>query len=142
MATNYWVTFASPLPVEDPRLPHPKGYAIARLIHDELSHQGLAVVLLDNWRDVGYSIDCIIDDAPVYLFFTFLGRTTQQYVLCCTSDLGWISRLLGRRDDEQRLKLARAVATVLDNRGEFEDVRWYNEGWGGLEDEPWTNRPG
>jgi hypothetical protein len=127
--------------VEDPRNPHPKGYSIAHLIRDGLRRVSLAPEEVENWRDVGYSIDCVIDHARVYLFLSFYGRTPQQWALCCTSDLGWWSRLLGKRDDEQRLTLARSVDAVLKGSKEFTDIRWYTQ-WRGGDEEPWADQPG
>jgi hypothetical protein len=141
LATNIWATFTSSLPVEDPRNPHPKGYLVAHLIRDGLRRAGLSPEDVENWRDVGYSIDCVIDHARVYLFLSFCGRTLQQWALCCTSDLGWLSRLFGKRDDEQKLTLARSVDAVLKGSKEFADIRWYTQ-WRGDEEEPWADRPG
>lgn len=139
-ASEFWVTFTSTLPLEDPENPHPKGYAIAKRLYYGLGRSDVQREEIDNWRDVGYSIDCVIDGARVYLFFSLLRHSVQQWALCCTSDLSWLSRLLGKSDGEQRLKLARAVDAVLRGSHEFSDVRWYKQ-WHGAEDASWTDQP-
>jgi hypothetical protein len=139
-ARNFWVTFTSSLRAEDADEPHPKGYAIGKRLHSGLARSGIRCEGVDNWRDVGYSIDCLIDEKRVYVFFSLLGRPLQQWALCCTSDLGWISRLRGKQDDDQRLKLAQAVDAVLNASDEFSNVRWYKQ-WRGDEDAAWIGHP-
>jgi hypothetical protein len=141
MQRSMLATFASSLRPEDPEFPHPKGYGLALVIARGLRSQEIAEVDVENWRDVGWSIDCVIDQHRVYMFVSHIGEAPRQWALCCTSDLGIVGRLLGRKDDAQVAALAAAVDRVLHGDARMSDVRWYPDGWRSAGDEPWEPHP-
>jgi hypothetical protein len=138
---NYWVTFRSALPEEDPDNPNPKGFLVASRLADGLRGKGIHSPMLDNWRDAGYSIDCQIDERPVYAIVSHLGDGARQWVICCTSDQGAIRALLTGSDTAQRLKLARMVDAILRSDHDVSDVRWYPAGWNGDPTATWVDAP-
>jgi len=137
MTREYWVTFTA----EETDPGEQVGFELATRIRDGLRSEGVSAGEVERWRDNGWSVDCRIDGANVYFFVAFFGRGPQQWALCCTSDRGLVSRLLGARDDDQRRALALAVARVLGRDPGVGDVRWY-DAWRGRDDDAWTNEPG
>ena len=92
---------------------------------EALRAEGLSSVQSDNRRDCGYSIDCEIDQLPVYVVRT-RHRAAQRWLLMCTSLRGWLRSRLSGDDAAQRLKLARLVHVILAGAGHVR-VRLSNE---------------
>jgi hypothetical protein len=115
---------------------------ISEYLATQLQKLGVLVTATDNWRDCDWSVDCRIGNKNIYFFVVYYGRPPVEYVLCCTSDVGFFSRLRGINDDSERWELARAVHRVIANDGRFHDIRWYvDRGWAGTGDEPWVAEP-
>ena len=109
-----WVTFCSRLPKANPENPDLPGYGIARRLEEGLRRLGFMDLKLDNWRDVGYSLDCVIDGRPVYLLVSYVGQGPREWALCCTSDRGLIAKLLRRPDDAGRHRDSRLGLRARD----------------------------
>ena len=106
---HYWVTFKSTIEPETPDQPHRRGFGLADEIWSGLRGE-YTTESVDNWRDCGYSIAVAIDGRRVYLFLTSIDAPYADWALCCTSDVGWLGRLLGKGDGGQR----RMLADVID----------------------------
>ncbi len=139
---DIWATFKSTLPASSVDDPHPPGFPVAQALHEGLLKANPTAEDVENWRDVGYSIDVVVDDRRVFLFLSAIEESDAHWALCCTSDLGWLARQLGRRDDVQRLELARLVDQVLHNDQRFSEIRWYGAGgWRGGKNDDWKPHP-
>jgi hypothetical protein len=135
-------SFCSRIPAEHPDVSEPKGLLVAERVMSALREQGLVDLKLENWRDVGYSVDCTIDGWSVYCVLSHLGDGEREWILCCTSDIGAVGRLFGRNDESARKKLAKAVDEALHADADFSQVRWYTiSGWHGNRDDPWQEHP-
>ena len=137
MSESYWVTFDSPLP-EDP---HPKGWSIALRLVLALRTAGVSAGEPNNWRDSGYSVNCVIEDAQVHFFLSHIGRPVAQWVLCCTSDRGFFWRFLYGSVGAKIATLARLIDEALKSQDGFSSIRWYPGGWKGDDTESWEESP-
>jgi hypothetical protein len=103
----------------------PPGRPLADYLAESLRLAGY-VVTVDNWRDVGWSVDLNIDGAAVYLYFAAF-EGPDDWLLCCTSDVGLIKRLFGRPTNEkQKRTLAILVDKALKADLRVSNIRWYS----------------
>ncbi len=91
---------------------HPRGYSLCEFLQKELGRAEFVVEPVDNYRDFAWSVDCVLNGKRIFFFVGYLGIavTDWQFIVC--SDIGIIVRLLGRRDEEQRIELARAIHSI------------------------------
>lgn len=119
---------------------HPKGYSICKYLGAELAKDGFGVQPLENYRDMAWSVDCCINDKKMFFFVGYLGTEITDWQLIICSNIGLIGRLLGRRDEDERIKLARAIHGILVIDERFSDVKWYSRYTGGPKD-MWFGEP-
>jgi hypothetical protein len=140
VASNAWVSFRADFP-DDPDPEESRCKALGEYLIAALPRAGVPVLAADSWRDAGWSIDCRIDDRVLYVIVTYPGAPDIDYVLCCTSNVGFFDWLRGRNDASARWTLARIMHQILTNDPRFADIRWYPTGWYARGDEAWTSSP-
>ena len=69
---NTILSFKTTFP-EESEYDHPRGYSICEYIKNELSKAGFHVSQLENYRDIAWSVDCLIDSTILYFFVGYLG---------------------------------------------------------------------
>jgi hypothetical protein len=139
MSKDFWATFISRLPVEDPDNPHPKGWPVIQHLVGELRTRGVAVQDPDNWRDSGYFADCEVSSRRLYFVVSYVGKSAAQWVVCCTADTGLLERLAPGGPEVEKRKLAEVLDRALKESDAFSSVRWYPEAFHGDPNEPWTS---
>lgn len=105
---------------------HPRGYCLCEFLQKELAKGGFAVEAVDNYRDIAWSVDCVLNGKRIFFFVGYLGTAVTDWQLIVCSDIGLIGWLLGWRDEEQRIELARAIHSIMSIDGRFGDLRWYS----------------
>jgi hypothetical protein len=133
------LTFKSTLP-EVEEYDHPKGYAIVELLAEELARTGWEVNTPDNYRDIAWSLDCTINDKNIFFFAGYLGTKITDWQLIVCSGLGIIKRLLGKKDEDERILLAQAIHAILSNDNRFSDLKWFSRYTDSAKDE-WYPEP-
>jgi hypothetical protein len=141
MSPTAWVSFCANFS-EDRDPADSRCEAVGQYLAVQLRQSGVVVTATDNWRDGGWSVDCSINDKAVYFFVSYYGKPPVQYVLCCTSDRGFIAWLRGIDDISERWELARAVHRIMIGDSHFREIRWYVEnGWAAEGTEAWVAEP-
>jgi hypothetical protein len=111
----------------DPELDHPAGGAIAKLLYIGLQRAGWSVREIENWRDVGWSLDCSKGEARLECTLAGFGNAWMLQVAVAGS--GWLARLFGRtptpRPDDV-WALAKDVHGLLASV--FQELRWRWDG--------------
>lgn len=117
------LNFSTTLP-EDPENNHPHGYAVCKLIEQQLAVRGYDVERFDNHNNIAWSTDCIINKKRVYFFVGHLGtqHTDWQLIVCSSATV--FHRLFGYKDLEERKQLARAIHEILCVDERFTDLAW------------------
>lgn len=133
------LTFRTSFP-ESSEYDHPKGYSICKFLEINLAQAGFDVKPLDNYRDISWSVDCDINSKRVFFFVGYLGTKVTDWQLIVCSNIGPIGRMLGRRDENERLKLARAIHTIMTNDERFTDLKWFSRYTDSLKD-VWCTEP-
>lgn len=106
---------------------HPQGYSVCKYLEDELSNAGFIVQALDNYRDIAWRVDCEINEKKVYFFVGYLGIKMSDWQLIICSGIGFIRRLFGHNDENERIKLASAIHTILSSDDRFTDLKWFSK---------------
>jgi len=130
---RYILTFKTSFP-EKVDYDHPRGYSICKFLEKELERAGFNVQKPENYRDTAWSIDCSIDSDKVFFFVGYLGTKVTDWQLIICSTIGVIGRILGRKDDEARSKLAKAIHTILSGDERFSDIKWFSKYTGSPKD--------
>ncbi len=133
------LTFKTTL-TESKEYEHPKGYAIVALLAEELARAEFKVEKPDIHRDMAWSLDCIINGKRIFFFAGFLGSKFTDWQLIICSDWEIIKRLLGKKDEAERIQLARAIHTILSNDKRFSDLKWFSRYTDSAKDE-WFPEP-
>jgi|GEM_PF-6239739 len=122
---RYILTFKTNIP-ESTEYPRPKGYAICKLLEEELVKKGFEVQPLDNYRDIAWSVGCQINNKPLFFFVGYLGtkQTDWQLIVCSNSNL--LKRLLGHKDTDERISLAKEIHDILSKDKRFTDLKWFS----------------
>lgn len=105
---------------------HPRGYSICKYLQVELAQAGFKAEPVENYRDIAWSVDCVINNRRVFFFVGYLGTKVTDWQLIVCSAIGLIGRLLGREDEDERIKLARAIHVVLSNDARFSELKWFS----------------
>ena len=122
------LTFKTSFPESAPSSEYeePKGYTVCQFLQTELAQVGFKVEPLDIYRDCAWSVDCIVNDKRVFFFVGFLGTKVTDWQLIVCSDIGFIGRLLGHKDEDERIKLARAIHGILSKDERFVELKWFS----------------
>jgi len=119
---------------------YPRGYSICKFLETELARAGFNVHPLDNYCDIAWSVDCDINSKRVFFFVGYLGTKVTDWQLIICSNIRLIGWILGRKDEDERLKLAKAIHAILSRDGRFSDIKWFSR----YTDNPkdiWTPEP-
>ncbi len=133
------LTFKTSFP-ESTEYTHPTGYSICKFIETELAQSGFNVQPLENYRDIAWSVDCDINSKRIFFFVGYLGTKVTDWQLIVCSDIGFIGWLLGHKDEDERIKLARAIHEILSKDERFVELKWFSR----YTDSPkdvWTPEP-
>ena len=122
---RYILSFKTTYP-DSPKYDHPRGYSICKFLRDELARIGFNVQTLDNYRDIAWSLDCEVDGKKIFLFVGYLGTKVTDWQLIVCSGIGFLGRLLGRGDENERVKLSKAIHTILSNDSQFTELKWFS----------------
>jgi hypothetical protein len=122
---RYILSFKTTFP-EPSDFEHPKGYSICGFIQAELARLGFKVNPPENYRDIAWSVDCVIDSKKVFFFVGYLGTEMTDWQLIVCSGTGVIGKILGHKDDEERLRLAKAIHAILAEDDRFSDLKWFS----------------
>lgn len=71
-------------------------------------------------------MDCEINGKQIYFFVGYLGTKNTEWQLVVCSDVGLFRRLLGYKDQEERLQLAMAIHSILSIDQRFKNLKWFN----------------
>ncbi len=105
---------------------HPRGYSICEFLHKKLTQAGFSVEPLDNYRDIAWAVDCIINKKRVFFFVGYLGTKVTDWQLIVCSSFGLIGRLTGHKDEDERIILAIEIHDILSNDDRFSDLKWFS----------------
>lgn len=119
------LTFKTDIP-ESTEYTHPKGYSVCKLLKKELVKKGIKVQPLDNYRDIAWSVDCQINNKPIFFFIGFLGTKQTEWQLIICSGSGFLKRLFGYKDKDERICLSNEIHNILSNDGRFTDLKWFS----------------
>ncbi|MHC4989122.1 MAG: hypothetical protein ACYTFX_11605 [Planctomycetota bacterium] len=119
------LTFKSNLS-ESAEYDHPKGYTICKFLEEELSKKGLEVGSLDNYRDIAWSDDCQINGKRVFFFVGYLGTKQTDWQLIICSHAGFLKRLFGYKDENERRQLAEEIHNILSEDIRFTELKWFS----------------
>jgi hypothetical protein len=106
---------------------HPRGYSVCKFLRDELARLGFNVLKLDNYRDIAWSLDCEVDGKKIFFFVGYLGTKVTDWQLIVCSGVGIIGRLLGKSDEGERIKLSKAIHTILSDDNRFTELKWFSQ---------------
>lgn len=106
---------------------HPKGYSICKLLEERLEQNGVSVRPLDNYRDIAWSVDCQINDKPLFFFVGFLGTKQTDWQLIVCSQTGFVKRLFGFKDTDERIQLTKEIHNILSSDNRFSDLKWFSQ---------------
>src|SRR5262245_39820289 len=120
-------TFAG-RPVESPGEEHPPGYGLIEALAGRLNAVGWTATELDNWRDVGWRIECRRAAAQLEIVVAALdGPEKWMLQIAPLRGAGLLGGLLGRKPSatpDDCLELAQAVHDTLPQCGKFKGVLW------------------
>jgi hypothetical protein len=133
------LTFKTIFP-ESSEYKHPRGYAICNFLYNELIGARFDVKNLDNYRDIAWSLDCEINKRQIFFFVGYLGTQMTDWQLIICSGMGFLDRLRGRKDENERIVLAKAIHRILSNDKRFTDLKWFSKYTDKSED-LWFNEP-
>jgi len=119
------LTFKTNMP-ESTEYTHPKGYSICKLLEEELVKKGVEVQPLDNYRDIAWSIDCQINNKPVFFFVGYLGTKQTDWQLIVCSHSGFLRCVFGHKDIDERIYLANEIHNILSKDNRFTDLKWFS----------------
>ena len=119
------VSFKTQLP-ESSEFEHPRGYALCNFIQKELVKAGLDVSMPEDYQDIAWSVDCIINSKKIFFFVGYLGTKLSDWQLIVCSESGIISKIPGHKDEEERLKLAKIIHKILSTDERFSDIKWFS----------------
>ena len=105
---------------------HPKGYSICKFLEEELSKRNLEVGYLNNYRDIAWSVDCQINDKPVFFFVGYLGTKQTDWQLIVCSHASFLKRLFGHNDENERKQLAEGIHEILSKDKRFTELKWFS----------------
>ncbi len=111
---------------ESSEFEHPKGYSICEFIRTELCLAGFSADQAENYRDIAWSVDCIINSKKVFFFVGYLGTRMTDWQLIVCSGTGLIKKILAYKDEQERLMLSKAINTILTRDERFSDLRWFS----------------
>jgi len=97
-------------------------------------------VVVEPWRGDS-AVHVKLEERPVYFFVSYTGLEAWSWVLCCTSERGFIRDTLFGSDAAQVAALADAIDTALRGNEKVSNIRWYPQGWSASEADEWTASP-
>jgi hypothetical protein len=133
------LTFKTSFP-ESSKYEHPRGYSICKFLQMELAQAGFSIKPPDNYDDIAWSADCIINDKRVFFFVGYLGTKVTDWQLIVCSGIGLIGRLLGRKDQDERIKLAQAIHAILSIDERFSELKWFSR-YTDTPNDSWSAQP-
>ena len=136
------LTFKTSFPESfpSPEYHEPRGYSICEYLHTELARAGFNVEAVDNYDDIAWSADCVINDKRVFFFVGYLGTKVTDWQLIVCSGVGLIGRLLGRKDQDERIKLAQTIHAILSADERFSELKWFSR-YTDSPNDPWSAQP-
>jgi hypothetical protein len=122
---RYILTFESEYS-EPNEVKHPKGYSICKFLKTELTENGYHTHSIENYRDIAWSLDCVINRKTIYFFVGYLGTKNTEWQLVICSDVGLLRRLFGYNDQNERLQLGMAIHSILSKDRRFGNLKWFS----------------
>ncbi len=122
---RYILSFKTTYP-DSPEYNHPRGHSICEFLQDELARMGFNVQTPDNYRDIAWSLDCEVDRKKMFFFVGYLGTKVTDWQLIVCSGIRFWGRLLGRNDVSERIKLSKAIHTILSKDSRFTELKWFS----------------
>ena len=119
------LTFKTSFP-ESSEYEHPRGYSICEFLQTELARAGFNVEPLKNYRDIAWSVDCVVNHKRTFFFVGYLGTKVTDWQLIVCSNIGLIGWLRGRTDEQERIELARAIHNILSKDARFSELKWFS----------------
>lgn len=119
------LTFKTTFP-ESSEYDHPRGWSICKFLETELSRAKFNVQSLDNYRDIGWSIDCYINSKRLFVIVGYLGTKVTDWQLIICSSIGIFGRIFGQKDENERMTLAKSIHHILSKDNRFSELRWYS----------------
>ena len=107
---------------------HPIGEEIAAYLANSIEQKTGMNSKTEIWRDSGYELDFLIGPKPFRFAFCYVGDQKYQFYGQVASEIGWLRRLFGYRDQVEEEALIRAVHRTLTSDPTFTNVRWH-EAW-------------
>ncbi|GEM_PF-2005289 len=117
----------------DNEFDHPAGASIARNLKSQLRKEGWITGEIDNWRDCGWSIECIRDDARLQIAFCQMEEGKWMMQISPVFVPGLIGRIFGSAASAQpkdTTLLAKSVHKILEPDG-FANFNWIWDGFPG-----------
>ncbi len=136
---NIILSFKSCFP-ESSDYEHPRGYSICEFIRNELCLAGFEVSKTENYRDIAWSVDCVINSKKLFFFVGYLGTKMTDWQLIVCSGTGLIRKLLGFSDEEERLILSNEIHRILSKDERFSGLKWYSR-YTDTEKDVWSKEP-
>jgi hypothetical protein len=121
---RFITSFKSCFP-ESSEFDHPRGYSICQFIRDELHAAGFEVSKPENYRDIAWSVDCIVKSKKLFFFVGYLGTKMTDWQLIVCSDAGLIRKMFGYNDKQEQLILSKAISEIMRRDERFFNLKWY-----------------
>ncbi len=139
MQTNsICVTFRTHL-ISSERDEVPAGEPIARQLEGELSAAGFHEIVIDDWRDMGYTIDLRSGKVKLNISFAATNNGIYQWALYCSDSVGIWAKLAARPGAIELMRLATTVDRTFQADSRYYQIRWHLFGWQSIGDEPWID---
>ena len=131
------VTFMSDFEVD--LSAHPTGEELARQLGEAFSKAGISITAIDNYDDIGWSLDTTVDGQKVFLLLGYVADGDRQWLMQINP---YKMRFLDLFRPKARLKecasLAVGIHEVLSSDEHINTIRWHKGHYSG---EDYTDRP-
>jgi hypothetical protein len=117
----------------------PAGEPIAQQLANELSAAGFQEVTVDDWRDMGYTIDLRYGKVKLNISFAATNNGAYQWALCCSDSVNLWAKLAARPGAIELMRLATTVDRMFHADSQYYQIRWHLFGWQSIGDEPWID---
>jgi hypothetical protein len=129
-------------PPPDEEFEHPPGCYMIRALHKALTEPSWTPSQFDNWRDCGWSIECIQEGRSIRIAIAQVRDSMWMLQIAPSVVPGLLGRLFKKQASaapEQCLDVAKRVHNILSSYKLFSDFRWRWDGY--PDDGPSTSAP-
>jgi hypothetical protein len=120
----------------------PFGRDVAEPLARSLEQRGLGPIVLDE-SDYAFAFSCKIGGRAFDVKVGLVDDGVRQWLVTSDSMLGCVRRLFGAKDDEEHLRLLKAIDDILRSDPGVSSIRWYTlDAWNKSPENDWAESPG